>query len=78
MKTIPNKVIYTKEEFAELQKEFESLENEVRTKELQSSILSEFVKKLQTILDFREDALTAKELVIIHDQLKDKFTLISR
>ena len=78
MKTIPNKVIYTKEEFAELQKEFESLENEVRTKELQSSILSEFVKKLQTILDFKEDALIAKELVIIHDQLKNKFRLISR
>ena len=78
MKTIPNKVIYTKEEFAELQREFQSLENEVRNKELHLTTLVEFVKKLQTILDFEEKCLTAKELFITHDQLKNKFRLISR
>ena len=78
MKTIPNKVIYTKEEFAELQKEFESLEKELKNQNLHLETLTKFIRNLNEILDFREDALTAKELVIIHDQSKNKFRLISR
>jgi len=78
MKTIPNKVIYTKEEFAELQKEFESLETEVKNRELHLNTLVEFVKKLQTILDFDEKCLTAKELFITHNAMNNKTQLHSK
>jgi len=65
MNTIPHKVVYTKEEFAELKKEFESQNKTIEELHSQLNIYHSFIDKLGKLIDFHESAsLLSNELAL--------------
>jgi Tfp pilus assembly protein PilN len=79
MKTIPHKVIYTKEEFAELKQEFEEQNKTIEELHEKLHIYDSFLEKLRKTIDFDESVIDAIEFRLIIDHASDsKPKLIKR
>ena len=78
MKTIPSKVIFSKEEFTELNKEFKEIETELKKAQEAANSFKGFIERLSKVLNMDERALTNNELYITHDGVTGKYLLHSK